>query len=235
MLSTTHNERLGWFVVKHFFVRALHWLKGRGGKMPIPDLRRCALHGQCQAAWRGSACQRRVPLSCERGRREIAERRVRTARVVVLAPAPDLFPRLTQVAQAGEVEAFVAQLAVEAFDVTVLGRPSRRDVLKIDALAFAPRVEVAAAELGPVVAAQRTRARPGRKDAFQGQRDLPRADPGVDFGGQAFAGELIDDGQHPQRAPFHLLGRARSPALTADWAGSVAPAGRPDGLAAAPL
>jgi hypothetical protein len=44
--------------------------------------------------------------------------------------------------------------------------------------------------------------RPGLKDAFQGHRDLPRADAGVDFGGQAFAGELIDDGQHPQRAPF---------------------------------
>src|SRR6266404_5301377 len=135
--------------------------------MPIPDLRRCALHCQCQAAWRGSACQRRVPLSCELGRREIAERGVWTARVVVLAPAADSFPRIAQVAQAVEVEAFVAQLAVEAFDVAVLHRPARRDVLKSDALAYAPRVEVAAAELGSIIAAQRARLRALGQDAFQ--------------------------------------------------------------------
>jgi len=120
--------------------------------MPVSDLRRCALHCQCQAAWRGSARQRRVPLSCEHGRREIAERGVRTARVVVLAPAADSFARIVEIAQAVEVEAFVAQFAVEALDVTVLGRPSRRDVRKFDATALAPGVEVAAAELGPVVA-----------------------------------------------------------------------------------
>src|ERR1700676_5328708 len=123
--------------------------------MPILDRRRCALHCQCQTAWRGSGCQRRVPLSCELGWRKIAERGVRTARVVVFAPASNLFPRIVEIAQAVEVEAFVAQLAVEALDITVLGRPSRCDVLKPDALALAPGVEVAAAELGPVVAAQR--------------------------------------------------------------------------------
>src|SRR5882757_8965758 len=169
--------------------------------MPISDLRRCALHCQCQAAWRGSARQRRVPLSCELGWREIAERGVRTARVVVLAPAADSFARIAQIAQAVEIEAFVAQLAVEALDVTVLGRPARRDVRKFDATAFAPGVEVAAAELGPVVAAQRARTGPAFEDALQHPCDLPRADPGVGFGGQAFAGELIDYGQHPQRPP----------------------------------
>src|SRR5271154_7349304 len=136
MLSTIHNERLSSFVV-----------------MPISDWRRCALHCQCQAAWRGSARQRRVPLRRELGWREVAERRVRTAGVVVLAPTADAVARIGQVAQAVEVEAFVAQLAVEAFDVTVLHRSPRRNVLKPDAMAFAPGVEVVAAELGPVVAA----------------------------------------------------------------------------------
>lgn len=61
MLSTAHSERLGGVVIKHFFVLGLHWLNGRGEKMPISDWRRCYPDVQCLSS--GYTAPRRAGLA----------------------------------------------------------------------------------------------------------------------------------------------------------------------------
>jgi hypothetical protein len=73
---------------------------------------------------------------------------------------------------------------VEALYEAVLDRPPRCGRIPMRCDGLSTGIEVAAAELGTIVAAQRAR-RP-LHDPFQGPCNLPRADPGIDFGGQAF-------------------------------------------------
>jgi hypothetical protein len=76
--------------------------------------------------------------------------------------------------QAGEpvlVEAFIAEAAVEGFDVRVLRRLARRDQPQREAALVRPGEHRAPTELGAVVGAQNVRQSPGRHELLQDARD----------------------------------------------------------------
>ena len=60
------------------------------------------------------------------------------------------------------VEAFIAKLPVEAFDIRVLDRLTRSDEAQRDAARVGPRIERAAGKLRPVVDDDRLRQSDGR-------------------------------------------------------------------------
>lgn len=64
----------------------------------------------------------------------IAQGRVRSMVVVVLQPALELPPGIGQRKKDLHVQALVPQLAVKAFDIAVLDRPSRPDEVQVYAV-----------------------------------------------------------------------------------------------------
>lgn len=94
---------------------------------------------------------------CELLRRAIVQRRVRTFAIVVIAPGSDLAPCVEQVAEPTRVQAFLAQAAVETFDVGVLDRLAGADVRQFD-LPFDRPIQIrAGSELQAVIAADALR------------------------------------------------------------------------------
>lgn len=84
-------------------------------------------------------------------RRQLPQGTMRAHRVVVRAPR--FFPRVG-VVETDErmlIQTFVAQPAVEAFDVRVFHRLARTDELQLDAMFVRPCIERLAYELWPVV------------------------------------------------------------------------------------
>ena len=93
------------------------------------------------------------------------------------------------------VEAFIAQATVEAFDEAVLHRFARRDVVPLDPVLVGPLEHGVRRELRPVVADHHAGTPSLADDAIE---LAGNADPGqgrVDDEGEAFAGEVVDDGQ----------------------------------------
>src|SRR6202453_5540705 len=86
-------------------------------------------------------------------RRPVGERAVRTLAVVLMTPACQGAPYIIQRAEPVGVEAFVAQPPVEAFDVSILHRPSRLDVHQTNLPVFRPPQHAARGELWSVVLA----------------------------------------------------------------------------------
>lgn len=74
-----------------------------------------------------------------------------TVQVVVVAVGVDQFARVMEVDELMFVEAFVAQLAVEAFDIAVLRRLAWRDEAVMDGVFMRPALQRQARELGSVV------------------------------------------------------------------------------------
>ena len=88
----------------------------------------------------------------ERRRGSVAKRRVRSLPVVVFHPSGDLDPSMVQAPEQRLVEQFVPHSTVEALDVAILHRLSRRDVMLLDADLAAPCQYAIAGELGSVFA-----------------------------------------------------------------------------------
>src|SRR6266404_6286977 len=85
----------------------------------------------------------------------IAQCAVRALLVELLLPRGDLAPRVPQVLEPTHIQAFIAQLAVETFHVSVLLRLPRLNVHQLDAPFHAPGQKMPAGEVRPVVAANR--------------------------------------------------------------------------------
>src|SRR5258708_20361592 len=83
----------------------------------------------------------------------IAQCAVRALLVELLLPRGDLAPRVPQVLEPTHIQAFIAQLAVETFHVSVLLRLPRLNVHQLDAPFHAPGQKMPAGEVRPVVAA----------------------------------------------------------------------------------
>jgi hypothetical protein len=77
---------------------------------------------------------------------------VRSLPIVVLDPGGDLEPGMGHAEEQRFVEQFVAHAAVKAFDVAVLHRLARSDVMPIHPDLAEPREHAIAGELGAVVA-----------------------------------------------------------------------------------
>ena len=93
------------------------------------------------------------------------------------------------------VEQFVAQAAVETFDEGVLLRLARGDVMPLDAGLLRPAQDRHAGQLGAVVGDTGGRlATPGH-DRVELTPDPQAGERGVGDQRQAFAGEVVDDGE----------------------------------------
>jgi len=102
-------------------------------------------------------------LSCKLLRREIANARMRTHLIIVPPPCLDDHLRFRTRAEPFEPEAFIAELAVEAFGDAVLPGLARLDQRGADPLRNDPRQQSLGDELWTVVAAQEGR-RPALAD-----------------------------------------------------------------------
>src|SRR4029077_15025458 len=106
-------------------------------------------------------------------RRQISQTAVRTFFVVFFSPCSDLGPRFKQIPKPARVQAFVSQLSVKTFYMSVLHRPPRLDVHQLDLPLDPPGQKMPARKLRTVVATNRFRNSALRHDPLQ----LPRHSP----------------------------------------------------------
>ena len=120
--------------------------------------------------------------------------------VIFHPPTLDLPLRVGQVHEPTRIQALVPKPPVEALYVAILHRLARLDMNHRDALLFAPRQEVPAGELRPVVAAHRFRLAALGNDPLQHARYLLAADPRADLDRRTLPCVAVDDRQRPQSA-----------------------------------
>jgi len=85
------------------------------------------------------------------GGRTPTQRAVGPLRVVALPPLFDDLAGVGQAPKPVDIEAFVAELAIEALQVAVLHRPPRLDEIQLDVVFVGPDVERLPGELGAVI------------------------------------------------------------------------------------
>ena len=85
------------------------------------------------------------------GRGLVAQRGMGPDVVVVVAPEGQFAAGISQAVEDFLVQAFVAQAAVEAFDVAILLRLAGIDVVPLDTVLVCPLQDRLAGELGPIV------------------------------------------------------------------------------------
>ena len=100
------------------------------------------------------------------------------------------------------VEAFVAELAIEAFDVAVLHRPARLDQQMFDAMALRPGDEGTAGELRPIVGSYRAGITAEAGGPIQHANHIGTADAVVHGDVDAFVAEVVGDGQALESTPI---------------------------------
>ena len=122
-----------------------------------------------------------------------------SAVVVVLLPVGDHDPGLGQGPEDVDVEAFVADPAVERLDVAVAPGLAGWDERQPDPFA-GPVGHRLAGEFGAVVAAQHGRVATRRGEAVEFVDEDVGGDGAVDEAAEAFAGVFVDDGDDLDRA-----------------------------------
>src|ERR1700719_273917 len=138
-------------------------------------------------------------------RREIAEARVWTHLVVVAPPSLDDHLRLGTRTKPFEVQALVAELAVEALRDAILPRLARLDQCRADALSDDPGQQRLGHELRPVVTAQEARRATSAHQARQHVDDSRRANASVDIDRQPLLGELVRHGEALELLPVGAM------------------------------
>ena len=118
--------------------------------------------------------------------------------VVIETPPIDGFPGVVEAREPMEIQAFISEFPVEAFDETVFDRFARAYEHQFDAVVVGPLVEHAARELGPVVYDDSTRQWPRKSDLIEYATDPDPGQGSVDLDGEAFASCVIDDVERPQ-------------------------------------
>ena len=112
--------------------------------------------------------------------------------VVVYPPIGD-FPDLFQISEEIEGQHLFTVGAVESFDISVLVRFSRLNVLDDHPSGFGPGDKVATKEFGAVVNAKNVRQPPLQTQALEYADEPLAGDRCIDFNGKALAVEVIDD------------------------------------------
>ena len=115
--------------------------------------------------------------------------------VVVSPPLSDDFAGLRQRSEPMLVEAFVAELAVEALDVAVLRGAARFDQEVFDTVLLRPGDEDATGELGSVVRTNRAWITTEAGSLVEQTHHVGAADAMIHGDVHALASEVIDDGQ----------------------------------------
>ena len=136
---------------------------------------------------------------------EVAQPAVGAGMVVVLAPRGSAAPGIGKRLEPVQVEALVAETAVEALGKRVLHRLAGVDELEFDTESSRPLLEVRARELGAVVADEPF----GPTSLLDGLEQLDGhvrgAQRGADFHSDALAREVVDDREHADGATVREL------------------------------
>src|SRR4029450_8688589 len=150
------------------------------------------------------------------------QRAMRTQGVVIDAPRFDQRAGFGDARKPVLVQAFVAKLPVEAFNKGVLDRLARSDEAQLHAADVGPGVEGAAAEFRAVVHHQNL----GQPDRFgetlEDADDAQARQRSIDFDGDTFAREVVDDVQGAETAPIgeridHEIHRPALAAAARSW------------------
>ena len=118
--------------------------------------------------------------------------------IVLDAPLFDLAARIVERNEDVFIQAFLAQVRIEALDVGVLDRLARFDKLQPYAMFVGPLVERSAAQLGTVVGLNHQRSTTGGAKSLQDPGDTLAGKREVDFDGEAFATPLIEYREGPE-------------------------------------
>lgn len=130
---------------------------------------------------------------------------MRTALIVVATPGLDLPPGLAQCLERVQVQALVAQRAVEGLDEGVVGRLARPGEVNPRAVVVGLMVDEAAGELRAAVHKRTSRRSAFPHEAVQ-HLDHVLAPPSLShFDGQPFAAEHIDHRQGAELLPVTQL------------------------------
>lgn len=121
--------------------------------------------------------------------------------VVVLPPSFDLPPSIAETGQPVRVQTFVAQPAVEAFDVGILRGLAWLDELQLYPALFAPSGKRTSAKLRSVVHHNRLRQSALTRHPIQHTAHSQPAQRSVDFDSRTFPRAIVHDGQHPNHLP----------------------------------
>jgi hypothetical protein len=149
------------------------------------------------------------------GRSHFTEGAMRALVVVVFAERFEQFAGVGQVDELVFVEALVAKLAVEAFEVGVLGGFSRGDETVRDVVFLAPAIQGESGKLRAVVGEQTLRASPQVNQPVEHAGNAVAGQRGVGLDPQALPRVSIDHRQHPQRAAAGqpIVDEVQAPAL----------------------
>ncbi len=140
-----------------------------------------------------------LPFSISEGfRSQISKRAVRALRVVVDSPVFDLEACTRHGWEAVLGEALVAEAAVEALDVCVLGWFAGLDEVQNHAVAHGPVVQRHRDELGPVVDAKRFRKAVTPHESVEHAHNSSGGERGIDLNRVALAREGVDDVERAQ-------------------------------------
>ena len=142
---------------------------------------------------------------------------MRPAGIVIEPPGFNDRPCHRQATEHVLVEALVAEAPVEALDESVLDRLTRRDVVPSDAAFLLPAQDGVRSELGAVVADDHQGLSAGRDDGVELARHPSAGDRRVDDQRQAFAGEVVDNNEHPEAAAIGQARQRRSRGSSAGW------------------
>src|SRR6185312_6766840 len=91
------------------------------------------------------------------------------------------------------VEQLISDLAVQRFNLRILGWLPRLNEVQLDPLLSAPLQHRPARKLRAVVKTHRFRKTPLESDRIEAARDIVRAERKRGFEGEAFAGEVVDN------------------------------------------
>lgn len=133
--------------------------------------------------------------------RAVIEAAVWPFMVVFGSPRSDPAPCFPEIAEPAGVKTLVAQPSVEAFNESVLNRLSRFNVIELDSVIDSPREKVTAGEFAAVIHANPFWSATLRDHTVQRTGNATAGQTGIDFQGEAFAGEGVDNRQYADRPP----------------------------------
>lgn len=125
---------------------------------------------------------------------------MRTQMIVVEAPTRDDLPRFGQIQECMLIQALVPESAVEAFNVSVLHRLARLDIMPSHP-AWNPPENGYTSQFGAVIADNDLGLAPLQDELFEFAHHADAAERSIDHGRQAFAAEVINDAEDAEAPP----------------------------------
>ncbi len=127
--------------------------------------------------------------------REAAETRMGPDEVIIVTPTRDDLACVGQTPESMLVQAFIAESAVEALNEGVLHRLARLDIVPGDPTRNPPQ-DRATSQFGPIITDNDLGHAAHADELFEFAHHTYSAERSIDYRGQAFAAEVVDDAQN---------------------------------------